>query len=68
MEIAQYLIEAANKLIQYEGDKNLPQALVDTEFYLAKADDDSIFLFGVISFDGVEYKIGTKKPINQSAN
>lgn len=61
MEIAQYLIEAAEKLLQYEGDKSLPQKLVNTEFYLAKADDDSIMAFGVIRFKEAEYKIGTKK-------
>ncbi|MCF7843281.1 hypothetical protein K9M47_00100 [Candidatus Gracilibacteria bacterium] len=61
MKIAQYLIEAAEKLLRYEGNKNLPQKLADTEFYLAKADDDSIMAFGVIKFEEVEYRIGTKK-------
>lgn len=61
MEIAQYLTEAAEKLLKYEGSNSLPKKLTDTEFYLAKADDDSIMAFGVINFEGVEYKIGTKK-------
>lgn len=61
MEIAQYLTDAAEKLLQYEGDKSLPQKLAGTEFFLTKADDDSVMAFGVIAFKGVEYKIGTKK-------
>jgi hypothetical protein len=61
MEIPNYLTEAAEKFLQYEGDESLPQKLVNTEFYLAKADDCSIFAFGVIKFQGIEYKIGTVK-------
>ncbi len=61
MEIAQYLINAAEKLLKYEGDESLPQELSGTEFFLAKADDDSIMAFGVIKWKEVEYKIGTKK-------
>lgn len=61
MEIAQYLQEAAKNILQYEGEKSLPQKLSNTEFYLAKAEDDSVFTFGVIIFSGKEYKIGTKK-------
>ncbi len=61
MEIAQYLQDAARSILRYEVDLSLPCKLADTEFYLAKADDDSIFSFGVIAYEGVEYKIGTKK-------
>lgn len=61
MEIAKYLTEAAEKLLRYEGETSLPQKLANTQFYLAKADDFSVFAFGTISFKDVEYKIGTKK-------
>lgn len=61
MEIAEYLIEAANQLLEYEGDSSLPRKLAESEFYLAKANDSSIFAFGVIKFRDIEYKIGTQK-------
>jgi hypothetical protein len=62
MEIAQYLQDEARKILQYEVVSSLPCKLADTEFYVAKAEDDSIFTFGVIAHNGAEYKIGTKKP------
>ena len=61
MELAQSLKNLAEEVLRYEGDKNLPQKLGATEFYLAKADDDSVSAFDVHKDNGVEYKIGTKK-------
>jgi hypothetical protein len=61
MEIAQYLTDEAQKILQYEVDVILPQKLANTEYYLAKADDSSVFAFGTVSYEGTEYKIGTKK-------
>ena len=61
MEIAQYILTEAKKILQYEGDALLPKKLADTEFFLAKAEDTSVFAFGSIDFNETEYKIGTKK-------
>jgi hypothetical protein len=61
MEIAQSLLNEAQKILQYEGETSLPQQLGDTKFFLAKAEDSSVFGFGVIKFNGVEYKIGAEK-------
>ena len=61
MEIAQYLRDAAEKVLRFEGNANLPQKLEGTNFYLAKADDSSVTAFGVIKYGDAEYKIGTKK-------
>ncbi len=58
MEIAQYIIDEATKLLQREGEGSLPQKLSGTGFYLAKADGRTVLAFGVVLFGGVEYKLG----------
>jgi hypothetical protein len=39
MEIAQYLVDDAAKILQFEGDTDLPKQLAGTEFYVAKKED-----------------------------
>ncbi|MBK6803316.1 MAG: hypothetical protein IPG83_18045 [Novosphingobium sp.] len=58
MEIAQYLTDEATSFLRREGDGSLPQKLSGTSFYLAKASDRTIMAFGVVLFEGVEYKLG----------
>jgi len=60
MELAQYLLDSAKDLLQREGDAALPQKLANSHFFLANATDRSVMAFGVIAFNGVEYKIGPK--------
>jgi hypothetical protein len=61
MEIATSLMNAAKKALQFEGNSSFPKKIGDTEFFLAEKDDKTIFGFGAIKENGVEYKIGVAK-------
>jgi hypothetical protein len=61
MELTQTLIGKAAKTLQFEGVSGLPKQIGNTPFYIAEAKDTTILAHGVIQYEGVEYKIGTKK-------
>lgn len=53
--------EKAQQTLQYEGLAGLPKEIQNTGFFVAKSDDRTIIAHGAIEFEGVEFKIGTKK-------
>ena len=61
MELAPYLLKAANDLLREEGVEGLPKLLAGSPFWLATVQDKSVMAFGAIEFDGHVYNIGTKR-------
>lgn len=61
MEITHNIKKKAEDILRFEGVTNLPKQIADSAFYIGDANDASILAHGVIVFEGVEYKIGTKQ-------
>lgn len=61
MELTQNIINEAENILRFEGVSSLPKQIGRTPLFLGVTDDQSILAHGVIVFEGVEYKIGTKK-------
>ena len=61
MEIAEYIIADAKKMLS-EGDIELPKQIsVAPGFYLAQRNDSSIVALGLVVYNEVTYKIGVQK-------
>lgn len=65
IELAQYLIHAAQDILRLQGEKDLPKQLARTAFYVAYAHDNTIIAHGVVAFNGTEYKIGPKLELTE---
>ena len=61
MEIASYLVKAAENHLATEGATKLPTHLAGTAFCLTFIDDSSVVAHGSVRDAGVEYKIGMKR-------
>jgi hypothetical protein len=61
VELAPYLLKAANDILCEQGIDGLPKQLAGSPFWLAAAQDKSVMAFGALEFDGHVYKIGTKR-------
>ena len=61
MEISQIVMNEAVKLLRFEGVSDLPKQIGQTPLFVGKKDDPSIISYGVIEFEGVEYKVGPKR-------
>jgi predicted regulator of Ras-like GTPase activity (Roadblock/LC7/MglB family) len=62
MEIANYIKEKAQEMLEQGTMVQLPAQIADGQIYLASAEDESILAHGTIKgADGTEYKLGTKK-------
>lgn len=61
MILSKKMEEKAQQTLQYEGLAGLPKEIQNTGFFVAKSDDRTIIAHGAIEFEGVEFKIGTKK-------
>ena len=61
MELAPYLLKAANDILREQDVEGLPKQLAASGFWLATAQDKSVMAFGAIEFDGHVHKIGTKR-------
>jgi hypothetical protein len=61
MEITHNIRKQAEDTLRFEGVVNLPKQIADSAFYVGGANDASILAHGVVIFEGVEYKIGTKQ-------
>jgi len=59
MELPEYVIENARKLVQ-NGTK-LPANIPESVFLVAEEKDESVTAFGGFEENGVVYKIGAKK-------
>lgn len=66
MELAPYLLKAANDILREQGVEGLPKQLAGSPFWLATAQDKSVIAFGAIEVDGHVYKIGTKRLDNSA--
>lgn len=64
MEISNYILEEAKRLLQ-GGLLTLPAQLPSAPaFYLAEGNDESIIAFTAFKVGDAEYKIGTQKAVN----
>lgn len=61
MKISKNIENKALQTLRFEGVSGLPKEIENTGFYVALHDDRGFLAHGVIEFEGVEYKIGTKK-------
>ena len=61
MEIASYLVKAAENHLATEDATKLPAQLANTDFCLTFIDDTSVVAHGSIRHAVVEYRIGIKR-------
>lgn len=61
MEITKNIKDKAYDILRFEGVKNFPKQIGLSPFFLSNKDDSSIIAYGVIEFEGVEYKIGPQE-------